>query len=411
MSEKKTPSPEKGLGADDLSEYLRAKDPDTREKAYAWKTAIGLQKVDGLTPSEYLVTTAKRNIEGEISLAESRELVTSYYKAKKVAAGDSSRTMEADLVSQHIAEVLSEPSFTFSPAELISIHRRLFEGVFKFAGKIRDYDITKNEWVLRGDTVHYGAAYRLIDTLAFDFDQERGFSYVGLSTDETIRHIARFTSNLWQIHAFGEGNTRTTGVFVIKYLRTLGFDVHNDVFAENAWYFRNALVRANYTNLPKGIEETTEYLELFFRNLLLGEQNELMSRYLVIGGWKGDTCSPTCSSTCSPTCTPTSKVATPTSTPTSKVVTPTCTHTSKPVPKLALSEAIRRILSELDGEMTRGQIMTKLKLRDRSSFLEFYLSPALRIGFIEMTQPDSPRSPTQKYRLTAKGLAARGGTR
>ena len=382
--------------ADDLSEYLRAKDPDTREKAYAWKTAIGLQKVDGLTPSEYLVTTAKRNIEGEISLAESRELVTSYYKAKKVAAGDSTRTMEADLVSQHIAEVLSEPSFTFSPAELISIHRRLFEGVFKFAGKIRDYDITKNEWVLRGDTVHYGAAYRLIDTLAFDFDQERGFSYVGLSTDETIRHIARFTSNLWQIHAFGEGNTRTTGVFVIKYLRTLGFDVHNDVFAENAWYFRNALVRANYTNVPKGIEETTEYLELFFRNLLLGEQNELMSRYLVIGGWKGDTCSPTC---------------TPISTHTSKADTHTSTHTSKQAPRLALSEAVRRLLSVLDGEMTRSGIMSALKLKNRSSFLEFYLSPALRISFIEMTQPNSPRSPTQKYRLTAKGLAARGVAR
>ena len=390
MSEEKSSCPEGKLGVDDLSEYLRAKDPDTREKAYAWKTAIGLQKVDGLTPSEYLVTTAKRNIEGEISLAESRELVTSYHKAKKVAAGDSSRTMEADLVSQHIAEVLSEPSFTFSPAELISIHRRLFEGVFKFAGKIRDYDITKNEWVLKGDTVHYGAAYRLIDTLAFDFDQERGFSYVGLSTDETIRHIARFTSNLWQIHAFGEGNTRTTGVFVIKYLRTLGFDVHNDVFAENAWYFRNALVRANYTNVPKGIEETTEYLELFFRNLLLGEHNELMSRYLVIGGWKGDTCTPTC-------------------THTSKVDTHTSTHTSKQAPRLALSEAVRRLLSVIDGEMTRGGIMSALKLRNRSSFLEFYLSPALRIGFIEMTQPDSPRSPTQKYRLTEKGLAAKGG--
>ena len=376
----------------EFDEYLRAKEPDTREKAYAWKTAIGLQKVDGLTPSEYLVTTAKRNIEGEISLAESRELVTSYHKAKKVAEGDSSRTMEADLVSQHIAEVLSEPSFTFSPAELVSIHRRLFEGVFKFAGKIRDYDITKSEWVLKGDTVHYGAAYRLIDTLAFDFEQERGFSYVGLSTDETIRHIARFTSNLWQIHAFGEGNTRTTGVFVIKYLRTLGFDVHNDVFAENAWYFRNALVRANYTNVPKGIEETTEYLELFFRNLLLGEQNELMSRYLVIGGWTGDAC-------------------TPTSNPTSKAATPTSNPTSNTVPKLALSDTMKRLLSALDREMTRGQIMTKLQLKDRSSFLEFYLSPALRIGFVEMTQPDSPRSPTQKYRLTAKGLAAKESAR
>ena len=369
----------------DFSEYLRAKEPGMREKAYAWRTAIGLQQVDGLTPSEYLVQTARRNIKGEISLAESRELVTNYHKAKTLASGDASRTKEADLVSQHIAEVLSEPSFTFSPAELVSIHRRLFDGVFKFAGKVRDYDITKTEWVLKGDTVHYGAAYRLIDTLTFDFEQEKQFSYVGLSTDETIRHISRFTSNLWQIHAFGEGNTRATGVFVIKYLRTLGFDVHNDVFAENAWYFRNALVRANYSNIPKGIEETTEYLELFFRNLLLGEQNELMSRYLVIGGWKGDIC-------------------TPTSTPTSKDATPT----SRQVPRLALSDAVRRLLSTLDGDMTRGDIMKALKLKDRSSFLEFYLSPALKIGFVEMTQPGSPRSPTQKYRLTPKGVAAKG---
>ena len=379
--------------ADDLSEYLRAKEPSMRERAENWRAAIGLQQVDGLTPSAYLVSTAKRNIEGEISIQEAGRAIGEYYKSKTVRAeAAKTRTDEADIVSQRIAELLCEPTFSFSPASYVAIHRKLFLGVYKHAGKIRDYDITKNEWVLKGDTVHYGAAYRLIDTLAFDFEQERSFSYVGLSTDETIRHIARFTSNLWQIHAFGEGNTRTTGVFVIKYLRTLGFDVHNDVFAENAWYFRNALVRANYTNVPKGIEETTEYLELFFRNLLLGEQNELMSRYLVIGGWKDDTCSPTCS---------------PTSTHTSKVDTHTSTHTSKRAPRLALSEAVRRLLPVLDGEMTRGVIMSALKLKNRSSFLEFYLSPALRIGFIEMTQPDSPRSPTQKYRLTSKGIAAR----
>lgn len=369
----------------DFDEYIRAQEPGRREKAYAWKTAIGLQKVDGLTPSDYLIETARRNIEGEITLEESRELVTGYHKAKNLASSAPARTEEADLVAQHITEVLSESSFTFSPAELVTIHRRLFDGVFKFAGKIRDYDITKEEWVLKGDTVHYGAAYRLLDTLAFDFEQERNFSYVGLSTDEMIRHIARFTANLWQIHAFGEGNTRTTGVFVIKYLRTLGFDVNNDVFADNAWYFRNALVRANYTNVPKGVEETTEYLELFFRNLLLGEANELQNRYLIIGGWVDDG-------------------DIPTSTPTSKASTPT----SKAAPSLALSEPIRRLLSVANGEMSRGELMKALKLKDRVSFVDYYLSPALKIGLVEMTQPDSPRSPTQKYRLTGKGIAVKG---
>ena len=373
------------MAGDQWGEYLRAKEPGVREKAYAWKTAIGLQKVDGLTPTEYLVETARRNIEGEITLAESRQLVSDYHKAKKRAGGESAdRSAEADLVSQHIAEVLSEDSFTFSPEELVSIHRRLFEGVLEFAGRIRDYDIVKNEWVLNGDTVRYGSSYRLMEMLAFDLKQEREFSYVGLKESEIVRHIARFTSNLWQIHAFGEGNTRTTGVFVIKYLRTLGFDVANDVFAENAWYFRNALVRANYTNVPKGIEETTEYLELFFRNLLVGETNVLQSRYLIVGGWKGPG-------------TPTSN---PTSNPTSKSVLPKAAGPQ-------FSQQVRRLLVALEGEMTRAAIMKALTLRDRVTFGNSYLGPALKIGLVEMTQPDSPRSPTQRYRLTAWGLKAK----
>ena len=191
---------------------------------------------------------------------------------------------EADKVSSRIAEILSETGFSFSPNEYISIHRKLFQGIYKHAGKIRDYNITKKEWVLDGETVMYGSASELRATLEYDFSQEREFSYKGLSMDEIIHHLAVFISRLWQIHIFGEGNTRTTAVFFIKYLRTLGFSATNDIFAENAWYFRNALVRANYTNLQKGIHETTEYLEVFLRNLLLNEKNELHNRKLHISG-------------------------------------------------------------------------------------------------------------------------------
>ena len=197
---------------------------------------------------------------------------------------DDERTEEADKVSSRIAEILSETAFTFSPNEYIAIHRKLFHGIYKYAGKIRDYNITKNEWVLDGATVMYGSASELRATLEYDFSQEKDFSYRGLSMDEIIHHLAVFISRLWQIHIFGEGNTRTTAVFFIKYLRTLGFSATNDIFAENAWYFRNALVRANYTNLQKGIHETTEYLEAFLRNLLLNEKNELHNRNLHISG-------------------------------------------------------------------------------------------------------------------------------
>ena len=195
---------------------------------------------------------------------------------------DDERTEEADKVSSRIAEILSETAFSFSTNEYISIHRKLFHGIYKHAGKIRDYNITKKEWVLDGATVMYGSASELRATLEYDFSQEKDFSYKGLSMDEIIHHLAVFVSRLWQIHIFGEGNTRTTAVFFIKYLRTLGFFATNDIFAENAWYFRNALVRANYTNLQKGIHETTEYLEAFLRNLLLNEKNELHNRNLHI---------------------------------------------------------------------------------------------------------------------------------
>ena len=379
----------------EFEEYLRSKEPGRAERAYLWRTAIGLQKVDGLTPSVYLVETARRNIEGEITIEESGRLIGEYYKVKKVRAeAAKTRTDEADIVSQHIVELLGEPTFTFSPEQLISIHGRLFLGIYKHAGKIRDYNITKNEWVLRGDTVQYASCFRLVETLAFDFGEEKKFSYASVGIDEAIRHLAKFISSIWQIHPFGEGNTRTTAIFTIKYLRSLGFDVNNEVFAENAYYFRNALVRANYTNIPKGIEETTEYLERFFRNLLLGEGNKLQSRFLLLGGWKGGT---------------EASAATPTSndsTPTSNDSTPTSSNPTPTSGGLRLSNAVKKLLAAMDGEMTRAAVMKKIGIKDRKTFLEYYLAPALKLGLVEMTHPNSPRSPTQKYRLTAKGQGA-----
>ncbi len=263
----------------DFEEYIRHTDASKKDKTFAWSTAIGLQQVDGLKTSSYLYETAKKNIEGELSFDEAKNLIDSYYESRTARNQDDERTEEADKVSSRIAQILSEPSFNFSPSHLIAIHKRLFEGIFKFAGKIRDYDITKKEWVLNGDTVMYGASFELKAALDYDFEMERNFKYTGLSTDEIIKHITFFVSRLWQIHAFGEGNTRTTAVFTIKYLRSMGYKVDNDIFAQNSWYFRNALVRANYKNIKEGIEENPVYLENFFRNLILGENNELKNRY------------------------------------------------------------------------------------------------------------------------------------
>lgn len=267
---------------DPFEEYLRIGAPDKKELGYLWQTGIGLQTVDHLEPSSYLLDTARENIEGRITLDQAGEIIENYYSERQELSAD--RTEEADKVAVRIAQILSEKTFIFSPAQYLNIHRRLFNGIYPHAGEIRDYNITKKEWVLDGDTVLYGGAFELRPALEYDFEQERLFSYKGLSTDDIIRHLARFISRLWQIHVFGEGNTRATAVFFIKYLRTLGFDVTNDTFAEHSWYFRNAMVRANYSDLTRGIHETTEYLELFLRNLLLNEKNELSNRYLHISG-------------------------------------------------------------------------------------------------------------------------------
>ena len=265
-----------------FEQYLKDVEGDKSDKTYLWSTAIGLQDVDGLRPSKYLFDTAIENIEGKITIKQAQELIDSYYKEKDNRSSDMERTEEADKVSSRIAQILSEKAFSFTPNEYISIHRKLFQGIYKHAGKIRDYNITKKEWVLDGATVIYGSASELGATLEYDFNREREFSYKNLSMDDIIKHLALFISRLWQIHIFGEGNTRTTAVFFIKYLRTLGFTESNDIFAQNSRYFRNALVRANYSDLKRGIYETTEYLELFLRNMLLNEKNELLSRKLHI---------------------------------------------------------------------------------------------------------------------------------
>ena len=271
------------MDKDPFKEYIRQSEPSKRDKGYAWHTAIGLQAVDGLKPSKYLIDTAIKNIEGDISIDEAQELLNTYYE-ENPKADTEDRTEEADKVAVRIAKILSEKAFSFTPNEYISIHKKLFAGIYGHAGKLRDYNITKKEWVLNGATVLYGSASELRATLDYDFAEEKKFSYKNLSMEDIIHHLALFVSRLWQIHVFGEGNTRTTAVFFIKYLRTLGFDVTNDIFAENAWYFRNALVRANYNDLKNGVHETTEYLEMFLRNLLLDEKNELHNRSMHISG-------------------------------------------------------------------------------------------------------------------------------
>ncbi len=373
------------MNPQEFDEYLRQSEPHRSERAQSWKTAIGLQAVDGLKPSSYLLETARRHIEGDISIEEVKSLIDSYYQTQTSHTQDSAMTEEADKVSANIVELLNEKTFTFSPMGYISIHRRIFNGVFKFAGSLRDYNISKKEWVLRGDTVLYTSAAELRMTLDYDFAQEARFDYRTLSPSEMIVHFARFISGLWQIHPFGEGNTRTTAVFAIKYLRSMGFDVNNDLFAAHSCYFRNALVRANYRNYQKKVEPDFHFLEQFFRNLLLGEQDELKNRYLLIQ---------------LPENFPASTRQTPGKHPTS----------TRQVPD-KFSTGNSRILDLIrvlgDKELSLKELLVLLSLKDRESFRKSYLDSAIQSGFVRSLYPDSPRHPRQKYLLTEKGQASR----
>ena len=267
----------------ELEEYIKQGEPGQIEKSEAWQTEIGLQAVDGLKTSAYLLDTAKEHIEGKISIDEAQKRIQSYYEQCTDRTEVENNTKEADIVSARIAKLLGEKAFQFSPAEWLTIHRRLFEGVFTHAGQIRQYNITKKEWILKGDTVTYAAWNSIKDTLDYDFATEKQYSYEGLSVERCVKHLAKFASDIWQIHPFCEGNTRATAVFIIKYMKTFGFKVNNDAFEKNSWYFRNALVRANYNDLQNNVHATTKFLEMFFSNLILGTEHELKNRYMHVG--------------------------------------------------------------------------------------------------------------------------------
>ena len=265
----------------DFEEYIRQGEPAQREKASTWQTAIGLQDVDGLKPSAYLLDTARRHVEGDITIDEVQQLIKTYYQSKTNHTGDEDDQEEADRAAANITRILSRHTLAFNTNGYLSLHRHIFDGVMKHAGELRPYDITKREWVLNGDTVNYLNYEDLRRAIDYDLEQERQFSYKGLSIDEQVEHIAHFVSGLWQIHAFREGNTRTTAVFLIQYLRSIGFKkINNDMFANHSWYLRNALVRANYKNAQRGVDYDYSFLVKFFRNLLMGEQNELRNRYM-----------------------------------------------------------------------------------------------------------------------------------
>ena len=385
----------------EFDEYIKYTEPHKKVKGKAWQVAIGLQAVDGLVPSRYLLDTARKDIEGEITISEVESLMKSYYESKEIRTPQDEQEHEADMASVNIRKLLAEPTCAFTYAGLLSVHRRIFTGIFKFAGQIRTYNITKKEWVLRGDTVLYVSALDLKRAVEYDLEQEKQFDYSQLQKDQMIEHIADFVSGLWQIHPFGEGNTRTTAVFTILYLRSLGFEVDNDLFANESWYFRNALVRANYQNANKGIARDKSFLIRFFRNLLLGEKNELRNRMMVVNVPEELKYIVT-----TPQVTPQVEG----NTPQVEGETPQATTQVQGIHPPSNENVVALIKVVGREQLSAKEIMSGLNLKDRKNFMQLYLLPALESNCLRYLYPDKPKHPRQKYLLTVKGLMLFDGT-
>ena len=265
-----------------IFDYEVVYETDENKKRLKWDMAIGLQKVDNLTPSKYLEELLDKNVTNEITLDEVKQNLKYYYTQKTKEGKLNHRELECDFVSSRIIELLDEDKFELSIDYLKYVHKFLFQDVYEFAGQFRNVNFSKHEKILNNDSAAYCDYKVLKESLKYDISKELEKDYDSMQIIDVIKNITEFSSRIWQIHPFREGNTRTTAVFIEKYLINLGYNVDNTMFKDKSIYFRNALVRSNYFNKYLNIKEDNSYLIKFYENLLLGKNNNLKSEDLVV---------------------------------------------------------------------------------------------------------------------------------
>ena len=264
-----------------INSYQEEQKPAYYIKQLQWDMAIGLQQVDNLKPSKYLEQISEKNILGELTIKEVEQSLKEYYTTKE-QQNINHNELECDFVSMRIVELLNQDNFELSVDYLKYIHKYLFQDVHEFAGEFRKIDFSKHEKILNNDSVAYGDSKTLKESLEYDISLEKEKNYKDMYIVDVIKNITDFSSSIWQVHPFREGNTRTTAVFIEKYLINLGYNVNNTLFKDKSVYFRNALVRSNYFNNYLNIKEDKSYLIKFYENLLLGKNNNLHSEDLIV---------------------------------------------------------------------------------------------------------------------------------
>ena len=272
---------EKDLDSSNI-EYQKIENKENYIYQTNWDMALGLQKVDNLKPSKYLEKLLNENITGEMTIEEVEQNLRKYYIEKENKNEINHNELECDFVATRIIELLQKDNFELSVDYLKYIHKYLFQDVYTFAGEFREIDFSKHEKILNNDSVAYGEAKTLKYSLEYDISKELKKDYKQMSIVDVIDNITSFSGNIWQVHPFREGNTRATAVFIEKYLISLGYNVDNSLFKDKSIYFRNALVRSNYFNNSLNIKQDNSYLIKFYENLLLGKNNDLHSKDLIV---------------------------------------------------------------------------------------------------------------------------------
>ncbi len=262
--------------------YLKKNESKNNIKQVNWDMAIGLQEVDNLKPSKYLEQISEKNILGELTIEEVEQSLKAYYVAKEQQNNINHNELECDFVSMRIIELLEQDNFELSVDYLKYIHKYLFQDVYEFAGKFRNINFSKQEEILNNDSVAYGDYKTLTESLEYDINLEKNKDYKSMSILDVINNIVNFSSSIWQVHPFEEGNTRSTALFIEKYLISIGYNVDNSLFKDKSIYFRNALVRSNYFDNKLGIKEDKRFLINFYENLLLGKNNNLQSKDMIV---------------------------------------------------------------------------------------------------------------------------------
>ena len=419
-----------------ITNKTRVQESGRKEKETAWVTAIGVQAADGLRTSEILWQIAQKNIDEKISIDEANDQIKGYYYERNALNASDPEKEDADKAAANIARILLTETLDFSAVGLAELHKEIFDGVYEKAGTIREIDVSKREWVLGGDYISFMNLEALPGSLDDCIEKERKYRYDTTSTDALISHLAAFISRIWQMCPFEEGNSRFTAVFTILYMRHLEIDFDYDTFKNDSYYLHNALVRANYRNIEKNIDYEPIYLERFFRNSLLSEQWDLRNRYVHVrpaAEWSTQAKLKNDKST--------GQVHIKKKAREVKVsdkellsieeeplntIRPKTEITPIPVPEnteiAALEDKTDVIQASQevnflenpnilfiavaigDEFLSVKEIMERLHLKGRDSFLKLYLSPAIDNGIVSLLYPKSPRHPRQKYLLTQKGL-------